>query len=265
MDLGSDSLSIPGLTSLFKPSKLSAPLLPGTSLSVFSDCAACMHHIHLPRDFRADQGTNTRPPSSCVGIYIRIYPRLSYLASRRGPTSQKVPSCAEAHKPYVLRPLPPSPSPLPPRHATCILIRPLPVGLSVDAKTVKSSILAFLALLSLSPVMKTLTASTSSDSIWALSACLFILNALIADYSSPRPEIYTRERCGCAHYVILSTRRTLLTVRRPVLHQCSQLTLPYLHRLCSRRDYPTTSRCLPSCCTLSFYLRCSPSYAIDYR
>ena len=65
----------------------------------------------------------------------------------------------------------------------------------IDAKTVKSSILAFLALLSLSPVMKTLTASTSSDSIWALAACLFILNALIADYSSPRPEIYSRERC----------------------------------------------------------------------
>ncbi|KAF9785867.1 phosphatidylinositol N-acetylglucosaminyltransferase [Thelephora terrestris] len=61
------------------------------------------------------------------------------------------------------------------------------------AKTVKSSILAFLALLSLSPVMKTLTASTSSDSIWAIAACLFILNALIANYSSPRPEIYTRE------------------------------------------------------------------------
>ena len=73
---------------------------------------------------------------------------------------------------------------------------------SVDAKTVKSCILAFLALLSLSPVMKTLTASTSSDSIWALAACLFILNTVIADYSSPRPEIYTRERCDCGHYVI---------------------------------------------------------------
>ena len=67
---------------------------------------------------------------------------------------------------------------------------------SADAKTVKSSILAFLALLSLSPVMKTLTASTSSDSIWALAACLFVLNALIADYSSPRPVFHARERCA---------------------------------------------------------------------
>ncbi|OBZ79790.1 Phosphatidylinositol N-acetylglucosaminyltransferase GPI2 subunit [Grifola frondosa] len=51
------------------------------------------------------------------------------------------------------------------------------------AKTVKASILVFLALMSLSPVLKTLTAATSSDSIWALSACLFILNALLADYT----------------------------------------------------------------------------------
>jgi phosphatidylinositol N-acetylglucosaminyltransferase subunit C len=52
------------------------------------------------------------------------------------------------------------------------------------AKNVKSSILIFLSLMSLSPVLRTLTAATSSDSIWALSASLFILNAVLADYSS---------------------------------------------------------------------------------
>lgn len=51
-------------------------------------------------------------------------------------------------------------------------------------KAVKSSILIFLALMSLSPVLKTLTAATSSDSIWALSATLFGVNALLADYSA---------------------------------------------------------------------------------
>nr|GAT44203.1 phosphatidylinositol N-acetylglucosaminyltransferase [Mycena chlorophos] len=51
-------------------------------------------------------------------------------------------------------------------------------------KAVKSSILIFLALMSLSPVLRTLTAATSSDSIWALSAVLFVLNALLADYSA---------------------------------------------------------------------------------
>lgn len=62
------------------------------------------------------------------------------------------------------------------------------------AKTVKSSILVFLALMSLSPVLRTLTAATSSDSIWALSASLFILNALLADYTGFRPEAQHRER-----------------------------------------------------------------------
>ncbi|KAF8641184.1 hypothetical protein AX17_000819 [Amanita inopinata Kibby_2008] len=52
-------------------------------------------------------------------------------------------------------------------------------------KTFKSSILIFLALMSLSPVLRTLTASTSSDSIWALSALLLTLNAILANYSVP--------------------------------------------------------------------------------
>ncbi|KAG0708878.1 phosphatidylinositol N-acetylglucosaminyltransferase subunit C [Suillus ampliporus] len=60
-------------------------------------------------------------------------------------------------------------------------------GASTGSKTIKSSLLVFLALMGLSPVLRTLTAATSSDSIWALSACLFLLNALLADYSSMKP------------------------------------------------------------------------------
>ncbi|KAH9835568.1 phosphatidylinositol N-acetylglucosaminyltransferase [Rhodofomes roseus] len=62
------------------------------------------------------------------------------------------------------------------------------------AKIVKSSILVFLALMSVSPVLRTLTAATSSDSIWALSACLFILNALLADYTALPLDTHLRER-----------------------------------------------------------------------
>jgi len=58
----------------------------------------------------------------------------------------------------------------------------------VDLKTLKSSIMMFLALMSLSPVLRTLTAATSSDSIWALAAILFIINALLADYTATNPE-----------------------------------------------------------------------------
>lgn len=54
---------------------------------------------------------------------------------------------------------------------------------STGVKILKSSILIFLSLMSLSPVLRTLTAATSSDSIWALSAFLLALNALLADYT----------------------------------------------------------------------------------
>ena len=42
----------------------------------------------------------------------------------------------------------------------------------------------FLVLIALSPVLRTLSAATSSDSIWALAALLFIFNALLADYTA---------------------------------------------------------------------------------
>lgn len=64
----------------------------------------------------------------------------------------------------------------------------------LELKALKSSILIFLALVSLSPVLRTLTAATSSDSIWALSAILFTLNSLLADYSWSRSEQQGRER-----------------------------------------------------------------------
>ncbi|KZT74637.1 phosphatidylinositol N-acetylglucosaminyltransferase [Daedalea quercina L-15889] len=62
------------------------------------------------------------------------------------------------------------------------------------AKIIKSSILVFLALMSVSPVLRTLTAATSSDSIWALSACLFVLNTLLADYTTMPLDAHLRER-----------------------------------------------------------------------
>jgi len=52
----------------------------------------------------------------------------------------------------------------------------------------KSSILVFLALMAVTPILKTLSEATSSDSIWALSATLFILNMLLADYGDLEPK-----------------------------------------------------------------------------
>lgn len=51
------------------------------------------------------------------------------------------------------------------------------------ASTIKSSLLILLTLFTLSPILKSLTQSTSSDSIWSLSCWLCMLNVLFHDYS----------------------------------------------------------------------------------
>ncbi|KAK5163403.1 glycosylphosphatidylinositol anchor biosynthesis [Saxophila tyrrhenica] len=50
--------------------------------------------------------------------------------------------------------------------------------------TVKSAILIYCSLLGLSPILKSLTKSTSSDSIWALSSWLMMLNVMTFDYGA---------------------------------------------------------------------------------
>ncbi|KAL6713500.1 glycosylphosphatidylinositol anchor biosynthesis [Lecanora helva] len=50
-------------------------------------------------------------------------------------------------------------------------------------KTAKSAMLICVALLGLSPILKSLTLSTSPDSIWPMTCCLMCLNVLFFDYS----------------------------------------------------------------------------------
>ena len=50
--------------------------------------------------------------------------------------------------------------------------------------TIKSALLIYASLLGLSPILKSLTMSTSSDSIWALSSWLMILNIMTFDYGA---------------------------------------------------------------------------------
>jgi hypothetical protein len=49
---------------------------------------------------------------------------------------------------------------------------------------IKEVVLFAAILLSLSPIMKTLTEDTSNDTIYALSVCLFFANILFHDYGS---------------------------------------------------------------------------------
>ena len=50
--------------------------------------------------------------------------------------------------------------------------------------TAKSAILIYCALLGLSPILKSLTMSTSPDSIWAMSSWLMIINIFTFDYGA---------------------------------------------------------------------------------
>ncbi|RYP20769.1 hypothetical protein DL765_002602 [Monosporascus sp. GIB2] len=54
---------------------------------------------------------------------------------------------------------------------------------SMRLSTVKSAILIYSTLLGLSPILKSLTRSTSSDSIWAMSFWLLTINIFFFDYS----------------------------------------------------------------------------------
>jgi Ca2+/Na+ antiporter len=53
--------------------------------------------------------------------------------------------------------------------------------------TAKSAALIYAALLGLSPILKSLTRSTTSDSIWALSTWLLLMNVAFFDYSGGPP------------------------------------------------------------------------------
>jgi phosphatidylinositol glycan class C protein len=48
--------------------------------------------------------------------------------------------------------------------------------------TVKSAVLIYCAVLGLSPILKSLTKSTTSDSIWAMSSWLMVINVFFFDY-----------------------------------------------------------------------------------
>ena len=66
--------------------------------------------------------------------------------------------------------------------------------LFLGARTVGASLLIFLALIALTPILRTLTAPTSADSIWALATALFLVHAALADYTYSESPVQ-RERC----------------------------------------------------------------------
>jgi phosphatidylinositol glycan class C protein len=87
--------------------------------------------------------------------------------------------------------------------------------------TIKSAILIYCTLLGLSPILKSLTRSTSSDSIWAISFWLLAINVFFFDYSGG---------VGVKFPATLSTNAalmasTVLASRLPSTKQVFSLTL----------------------------------------
>ncbi|KUJ14304.1 GPI2-domain-containing protein [Mollisia scopiformis] len=62
---------------------------------------------------------------------------------------------------------------------------PLSARTSLRLSTAKSALLIYFTLLGLSPILKSLTWSTSEDSIWAMSFLLFTINIFFFDYGTP--------------------------------------------------------------------------------
>jgi phosphatidylinositol N-acetylglucosaminyltransferase subunit C len=116
---------------------------------------------------------------------------------------------------------------------------------SIGIKTVKSSILVFLALIAVTPVLKTLTEATSSDSIWALAAILFGLNVLLADYGGPAPgphhltSVMSMNAAISASVVLASRLKTNLSVFGLILFAVLLFALfPILRKCLKVRDPP---------------------------
>ncbi|KAI8581900.1 hypothetical protein K450DRAFT_229778 [Umbelopsis ramanniana AG] len=64
------------------------------------------------------------------------------------------------------------------------VVQTVPSYASKRNKTAKGALFFFATLLGLSPILRTLTLKTSDDTIYALTACLFIVNMLSHDYSA---------------------------------------------------------------------------------
>lgn len=139
-------------------------------------------------------------------------------------------------------------------------------------KVLKSSIMVFLTLIAISPVLRTLTAATSSDSIWALSSILFILNILLADYTATnaRGEVHARltsvlsmNAAISASVVLASRLETDISVFALILFAVHSFVLyPILKPRLQTISTPLWAFITLSLCTLSIYLLASLSTTV---
>lgn len=128
---------------------------------------------------------------------------------------------------------------------------------------IKSSILVLIILMTLSPVLRTLTASTSSDSVWPLAGILFGLNALLADYEGAKHSSISTERLSSVISINAAlSASVVLASRLPddpsvfALILLSLLVFGQLPILRSRVSKPRVSLRIPVTVGLSIFTVC---------
>ncbi|KAK2794380.1 hypothetical protein FQN52_008739 [Onygenales sp. PD_12] len=148
---------IPGLGLRLSTSNLGPPRRRSTGLSTYSHStsATSAHSGNSP-----NSPTSPTIPNSYTNGDTHPFP--SYTALQSPSTNNP--------SPFPSNPTP-SPSILSPRNRQRL-------------ETAKSALLIFCALLGLSPILKSLTKSTTSDSIWAMSCWLMVINIFFFDYGS---------------------------------------------------------------------------------
>ena len=127
--------------------------------------------------------TRAPTPSTHSGESISIGLGLSL------PTSDLSPHKSHSHS-HSQTSISSGPSPTLTHHPSTFGLRPLPSAAPNHPSithsrlaTAKSAVLIYIALLGLSPILKSLTQSTTSDSIWAMTCWLMCINILFFDYS----------------------------------------------------------------------------------
>ena len=95
---------------------------------------------------------------------------------------------------------------------------------ALRVSAIKSAILIYSTLLGLSPILKSLTRSTSSDSIWAMSFWLLAINIFFFDYSSSWVGVHKFPVASLSTNAALMAS-TVLASRLPSTGQVFSLTL----------------------------------------
>ncbi|KAJ6443870.1 phosphatidylinositol N-acetylglucosaminyltransferase [Purpureocillium lavendulum] len=177
------------------PSTSAASLTPSATPSAIPSAASSTSNLHLNGTLKPPQSASTTSlGSQQLGPGPRLTPRSS----------------------QEMLPLPPAPA-----NMSGMPTEPEESRAHQRLGTIKSALLIYCTLLGLSPILKSLTRSTSSDSIWAMSFWLLAINIFFFDYSGG---------VGAKFPASLSTNAalmasTVLASRLPSTKQVFSLTL----------------------------------------